>query len=276
MNVSGWTVAVIVLNMLIGVAIPVCLCVFLRRKFRCSLLSFFVGCGVMFLFALVLEQIVHMIVLALPVGNAIRDNLWLYALYGGLMAGLFEETGRFVAMKFVLKKQRGNDYNALMYGAGHGGFEAFYILFFAMLNNLIYSLMINSGSAEALLNGLDPVNQAAMREAFEALSTASPLLFLAAPVERLAAVTLQISLSVLVWNAVKGRGKIFWYPLAVALHFMVDAAAVLTNGYGVPVWGVEAIVWLITVLYVFLAVRVWKADKNRRRQAKETGDTANA
>lgn len=269
MSVSAWTIAVIVLNMVIGVAIPVCLCVFFRRKFRCSLLSFFVGCGVMFLFALVLEQIVHMIVLALPVGKVIRNDIWLYALYGGLMAGLFEETGRFVAMKFVLKKQRENDYNALMYGAGHGGFEAFYILFFAMLNNLIYALMINFGSAESLLNSLDPANQAALREAFGTLSTASPLLFLAAPVERLAAVTLHIALSVLVWNAVKGKGKIGWYVLAVALHFAVDAVAVLTSRFGVPTWGVEAIVWLMTLLCVLLAVRVWKANISRKRQTDE-------
>lgn len=269
MNVSGWTIAVIVLNMVVSVAIPVCLCVFLRRKFQCGLLPFFVGCGVMFLFAFVLEQIVHTIVLALPVGQVIRNEIWLYALYGGLMAGLFEETGRLVAMKFVLQKYRGNDHNALMYGAGHGGFEAFYIMFFAMLNNLIYALIINSGSAEALLNSLDPTGQAALREVFDTLSTASPLLFLPAPVERLAAVTLQISLSVLVWNAVKGKGKIGWYVLAVALHSAVDAAAVLMSRYGVPVWGVEAVVWLMAVMCALLAAWVWKANASRMRQAEE-------
>lgn len=275
MSVSGWTIAVIVLNIVISVAIPVCLCVFFRRKFQCGLAPFFVGCGVMFLFALVLEQIVHMIVLALPVGQVIRNDIWLYALYGGLMAGLFEETGRLIAMKFVLKKYWGNDHNALMYGAGHGGFEAFYIMFFVMLNNLIYALMINSGSAEALLKSLDPTSQAALREAFDTLSTASPLLFLVTPVERLAAVTLHISLSVLVWNAVKDKGKIGWYVLAVALHFAVDAAAVLMSGYGVPTWGVEAIVWLMALLCALLAARVWKAEKNRGRQARETGNTTN-
>lgn len=258
MSVPGGTIAVLVLNILLGVGIPVGLCIFLRKRFKCSVAAFFVGCGVMFLFALVLEQIVHGIVLFSPAGTVIRGNLWLYALYGGLMAGLFEETGRLLAMKFVLKKQRENPRNALMYGAGHGGFEAFYILCFGMLNNLIYSLLINSGKADMLLQGLDSANQAALQSAFESLSTASPLLFLAAPVERLAAVTLQISLSVLVWRAVEG--KTFWYLLAIALHFAVDAAAMLLSGYGVPVWGIEGIVWLMTL---FCALLAWRTQSKK-------------
>ena len=104
MSVSGLTIFVIILNMLIGIAIPVGLCIFCRKKWKCDFLPFFTGCGVMFLFAFVLEQIVHMIVLYGPAGSAIQGNIWLYALYGGLMAGLFEETGRFIAMKFLLKK----------------------------------------------------------------------------------------------------------------------------------------------------------------------------
>ena len=50
----------------------------------------------------------------------IRDSL--YAVYGGLMAALFEETGRYSAMRFLVKPM---DFpNAFMYGAGHGGVEA--------------------------------------------------------------------------------------------------------------------------------------------------------
>ena len=86
--------------------------------------AFFVGCAVFVVFALLLESLVHNLVLkGLPVGEKILGNTLLYALYGGLMAGLFEETGRFLAFKTVLKKRQDNDRNALMYGAGHGGIE---------------------------------------------------------------------------------------------------------------------------------------------------------
>lgn len=67
------------------------------------------------------------------------------------MAGLFEETGRFLAMRYVLKKEHGNAHNALMYGAGHGGLEMFVILSLGMINNLIYSVMINLGRRRPFL-----------------------------------------------------------------------------------------------------------------------------
>ena len=51
MSVSGLTIFIIILNMLIGVAIPVGLCFFCRKKWKCDFLPFWVGCGVMFLFA---------------------------------------------------------------------------------------------------------------------------------------------------------------------------------------------------------------------------------
>ena len=265
MSVSGLTIFVIILNMLIGIAIPVGLCIFCRKKWKCDFLPFFTGCGVMFLFAFVLEQIVHMIVLYGPAGSTIQGNIWLYALYGGLMAGLFEETGRFVAMKFLLKKKQENDYNALMYGAGHGGFEAFWILFFGMLNNLIYAIMINTGSVSILINGTDTATGATLQASMEALATTSPFLFLLSPVERIAAVIAQISLSVIVWQAVKGKGKTGWYLLAIFLHFVLDFVAVILSGIGTPAVVIEVVIWLMTIGFALLAGKVWKAAKCANR-----------
>lgn len=62
----------------------------------------FIGCGIFVGFAMILEQICHAIVLTVT-GDVIRDNIWLYAIYGGLAAALFEECGRWIAMKFCLK-----------------------------------------------------------------------------------------------------------------------------------------------------------------------------
>ncbi len=261
MRVSELTMLFIAVSMLVSVAIPVGLCIFCRKKWKCDFLPFWVGCGVMFLFAFVLEQGVHAVVLSSAAGNAIKGNLWLYALYGGLMAGLFEETGRLTAMKFLLKKNRGNSHNALMYGAGHGGFEAFFILFFAMLNNLIYSVMINSGNARLLLQELDAANAAILQSAFDTLANASPFLFLAGAFERVCAVVAQLALSVLVWQAASGKGKIGWYFLAVFLHFALDAAAVLLSGYGLSAVVIELVVCVVAVGYALLAWRVFQKSR---------------
>ncbi|MCM1026538.1 MAG: YhfC family intramembrane metalloprotease [Roseburia sp.] len=252
------TIVFLVLNLLIGIAIPVGLCIFWRVRRKCSLAAFFTGCGVMLLFALGLEQIVHRVVLGSAAGAVIQGNLWLYALYGGLMAGLFEETGRLLGMKLLLKKKQDNDYNALMYGAGHGGFEAFVILFFGMLNNLIYALMINSGQSGLLLQSLDEATGATMQAVFQTLSQSSPFLFLAAPVERIAAVAGQIALSVLVWIAATRKNRTGLYFLAILLHFLLDAVAVVCSGLGVPTALVELAVILIAAAYLWLAAAMWR------------------
>lgn len=85
------------------------------------------------------------------------------------MAGLFEETGRFLAMRYVLKKEHGNAHNALMYGAGHGGLEMFVILSLGMINNLIYSVMIHLGQTQTLLDPLDEASRNTLQTAFDVL-----------------------------------------------------------------------------------------------------------
>ena len=136
---------------LMAFAIPVALLLWYRKKKHADILPFFIGCAVMMAFALTLESIVHTIVLSTSPGQKIKSNIWLYALYGGAMAGLFEETGRWIAFKTVLKKRQGKNANALMYGAGHGGFEAAMIVGTAMISNLVMadrkSTRLNSSHA---------------------------------------------------------------------------------------------------------------------------------
>lgn len=84
---------------LIGFAIPLGLFIYFRKKKGADVLPFFVGCAIMLVFALILESMVHRVVLSSDIGSVIQGTIWLYALYGGAMAGLFEETGRFIAFK---------------------------------------------------------------------------------------------------------------------------------------------------------------------------------
>ena len=120
---------------------------------------------------MILEQIFHSFILNSDAGKVIQSNIWLYGIYGGLMAGLFEETGRFVAFKTVLKKDLINDKNALMYGAGHGGIEVFFILVFSMVSNIVVSIMLNSGAVTLLMTGItDEAQLQAMNKSFELLS----------------------------------------------------------------------------------------------------------
>ncbi len=246
-NIPMLSIVAMAVAALIGLAIPVVLYVVFRKK-GANHLPFWIGCITFVLFALVLERLVYVLLMKLPLWTAITGNVWIYGLVGGLMAGVFEETGRLVAFVSVLRKKRGNDVNALMYGAGHGGIEAVILMSATMVINLIFSLQSNAGIASPL----------GTASAALSLAATPSWMFLAGAVERLSAVAIHVSLSVLVWFAAKNSKKFWLFPLAILLHLLVDAVAVILSGSGVNVWIIEAAVFVITVGLVFLAIAVWK------------------
>jgi len=246
--------------MLVSLALPVLVLLYLRRKKGCAMVPFWVGCAVFLLFVLVLERIVHALVLGSNAGTALRENLFLYALYGGAMAGIFEETGRLLAFSTVLKRFRGRDGNALMYGAGHGGMEVWLVFSATMLGNLVLALLLNSGAAGALLGSLEGLDAAARGQLDAGLATLAETpgwMYFMGLLERVIAMAIHMSLSVPVWFAVKNRR---WglYPLAIVLHLIVDGLAIVLPDTGLPVPAVEGILAVAAALLVLVARWIWK------------------
>ena len=252
------TIVFMILSCLAGFGIPVFLFFYFRKKKRADILPFFIGCVMFLVFALLLEAGVHGLILSSAFGQKIQNNTWLFALYGGLMAGLFEETARLTAFSTVLNKKIGKDANALMYGAGHGGFEAAYLLGVGMVSNIAVAVLSNMGKLSLITDTMPPEAVAQLQSGIETLASTAPHLFLIGILERVFAVTLHIALSVLVWFAVKNKRCRILYPVAILIHCIVDTVAVLLSGLGVHVLAVEAVVGVMTVLSVIAARAVWK------------------
>ncbi len=113
------------------IAFPVGLAYFLVKKFNLSWKVF--GFGALFMVAV---QVLHIpfILFTQPslVSFFASDKIMLLialGIYLGLLAGLFEEIGRFLAFKFFYPKQKIelNKKNALLFGLGWGGIEAIII-----------------------------------------------------------------------------------------------------------------------------------------------------
>lgn len=257
MQVSTLSMALIALNIVFALALPVVLLILCKKSFGGSLVPFFTGAVTFFLAAMVLESILHNIVLLSPVGQVIQNNVFLYALYGGLAAGLFEETGRLAAMKW-LKKKHNRPETALLYGAGHGGIEVLLLLGMTMANNLVLSFMINAGQTEVLSASMDGANLEALQATFRALAETPATMYLMAPLERISAVILHISLSILVWQAAVKPGKMGMYFLAVLLHALVDGAAVILQRMGVPALLLELILLLSSLGIARYAASVYR------------------
>ena len=215
-------------NAFLGIAVPVCLAVYLVRKHRAKLSSILIGAGTFILFALVLESILHQLVLKGPHGSDILGNTLLYALYGGLAAGVFEETGRFLTMKFLMKKEPSKPLPGIAYGVGHGGAEMLIIFGITMINNLVISALINSGQADAIFAKVPEEAAGQLQAQLDQLQTLGAGTLLIGLWERISALILHLGLSMLVWVAVRKGGKWLWlFPAAIVLHAIVDAGAVL-------------------------------------------------
>lgn len=256
-TIPALSIVFMAVSALIGIAIPLALYLYFRKKLHADRLPFWVGCIVFPVFALGLEQAAYLLIAQWSGWQNIQSNVWLYAIAGGLFAGVFEETGRLTAFAAVLRKKRGNDANALMYGAGHGGAEAVILLSVSMISNFVYSLMVNAGTA-------DPTTVSAAAT----LAQTAPWMYLVGALERVGAVALHLSLSVLVWFAVKNKKSFALYPLAILLHAAVDFAAVAMSQNGVNVWLIEGAVFALAGGCAALAVLVWKRN---RKQADPVG-----
>ena len=103
LHVPAGSIAGMVFSLVVAWGLPLALLILIRRKQKADMLPFFLGCGSFFLFAMLLEQLMHSLVLLKmgPVSKALSENLWLYALYGGLAAGLF-----FLGRKAIRRRDR--------------------------------------------------------------------------------------------------------------------------------------------------------------------------
>lgn len=253
-TISAFSIVGMILTLAISIGVPIALLVLIHKKKGAGISCFFLGASVFFVAAVLLEQMLHMVVLTVT-GDMITGNIGLYGLYGGLAAALFEETGRFVAMKYFMKKKL-NTANALMYGAGHGGFEAILIVGLTYLNNVLISIMINMGTLEAGLNMLDEETKSVTMESLSALWTTPATLFYLAGIERIFAIAIQIALSVLMYLGVQ-YGKGLCIAGAYGLHFLVDFITVIM-AERIGTAGTEGCLLLLTTIIAVVVYRIWK------------------
>lgn len=254
-NVEAASMVGMAVSLTVSVVLPIVLCILVCKKTRARISSFFIGAATFVLFVLILESIMHQVVLG-ATGDTITGNIWFYALYGGMAAGVFEETGRYLAMRLCMRKTLDKP-NAILYGVGHGGIEAILLIGLTYVSNLTIAVLINSGLAPTMLAVYD-VNSTLYQQVQEqllAIATTPSWQFFIGGLERISAITAHICLSYLVYLAVKER-KLPYYLLAILLHFLMDAIAVVAMKY-LPIIAVEIILLLYASLFGYIVWRMY-------------------
>nr|WGE06204.1 YhfC family glutamic-type intramembrane protease [Bacillus subtilis] len=233
---------------------PIGLIVWFKRKYGASLKVFFIGALTFFVFAQLLEGGVHVYVLQVNemTKEAMQHPLW-YGIYGCLMAGIFEECGRYMMMRFFMKRHH-TWADGLAFGAGHGGLEAILITGLSSISLIVYAFAINSGTFEQLLVNGD-IKQALLPIQEQLLHTPSYEWMLGG-IERISAIAVQIGLSLLVLYAVKSRlDRCFCCILFFYMHCLMYLAVLYQRGIIEHAAAVEIIVALIAALSVYWIVK---------------------
>ena len=182
-----------------GIGLPVLVLLVWKFKFcrGAKLFPAVVGAVTFVVFAQVLEGVPKAIFFGggTGVSQYVLTHAWAYTLIGCLLAGVFEEVGRYLAFRFLLKRYT-NRRDAVTYGIGHGGIEAILVLGLTAINNIAIAQLVNSGSIETITNGLTGAQLDQVQAQIAAVASFGAANLLLGLAERAIAMTLHISLDV--------------------------------------------------------------------------------
>ena len=251
-------IAGLIIESVLMMILPVVLLIVWKVKTHEKILPVIVGAATWLLFAIILKLAPAYLLLYAdnPAAKTISGNMWYTSVLAGVLAGVFEETGRFIAFKTVLKKYSERR-TSLSYGIGHGGFESVYVGF-QMFSMAVTGIMINMGMGDQLTNG---VNEAQTATMISQLTQYSQLTFgecLLGAFERIPAIAAHIGFSVLVFAAARNRKYLYLYPLAILLHALVDFSPAFYQAGFVQLWAIELIITVIAVAVGYLTYRIYK------------------
>lgn len=226
---TSQTILMILLPLVIATAWTI------RKKEKFS--TVIIGAVTFLLFALVLEKPIQNLLLfpdamgltQHAASRFINAHPVLLAFMAGLFPGLFEETGRLIAFKTVLKNRK-NKETAVSYGIGHGCFEVMLIVGATSVTYLVYAFMINSGTFGTVVSQVMskvPEKVDALYKLAEQLAAFSIANLGMSVAERVFAVMFHIGASIIVFYACRNKNKLWLYPLAILLHTVMDFIAAM-------------------------------------------------
>ncbi len=260
------SIPALIITVVLMLSIPVgfFLCWRKKHKAQTKISWLIAGAAGFLVSARVLELGVHYVCIVAdnPVSRFLNGNTAAYVLYGILMAGVFEECGRHVILKHIMKKNRSRE-NAVLYGIGHGGIEILAVVFPLMITYLAIAVLFASGNTENALSTLKITEEtaAAALPSVQAAGSFDYAMMAMNVMERLFAMILHIGLTVIVLYGVCNRKKAF-LPLAVILHMLMDTFPALYQRGVLPLWAVELWTAFWAVAIGFVALQLYRKMKD--------------
>lgn len=248
----GWVAANIIAIAFV-ILYPLVLAVIAHRRLKVSWKYFAYGALIFFVF-----QLITRVPAVLAIQAAITPRLeaspallytWLAILV--LTAGLFEEVGRYVAFRWLMRREEKTWNKAVMYGLGHGGLESIVLVGGLAILTLVNILVLSSIG----LSSIPAAQRAQVAQQLAAIGAQPAWFPLLAAWERLWTIPVQVALSVLVLQVFR-RNNIGWLWLAILAHAIVDGVSVGLIQVLRP-GGISASLIVEAVVAVFGVIALW-------------------
>jgi len=278
-TVSMTQLVLMLVTAILGITLPLITAIIWCRKKHEPFTTVLIGAATFLLFAIVIEKPLQSLLimpdsLGLPqhaASNFINANPILWSFVVGLFPGVFEETGRFVAFKTVLRKRKQSK-TGITHGLGHGGFEAMFVLGITFIEYFVFGIMINQGTfyeqmIASVKDTLTPDMMKQITAIIEAITTFSAGTAVLSLVERVIAVLYHTGASILVFYACKDKKKFWLYPLSIVIHTVIDGfmGLQLAGVINVSSWILE-VVFGVASLATFLGAYLLLYRKDKRAE----------
>ena len=241
------------------ILIPVGLAIALRRKYIVAWFLFCVG-----MVTFVGSQVYH-----IPLNEWLADigvigpimaddpNFIRTAVVLGFSAAISETLARVIGYAILFRKQLAENHaDGVMVGLGHGGIEA--MLFGAVLSAAsLTSLLALQGTDLSTLD-LTAEQLSVVSKQLSAFDS-NPLLPFLSLFERLVAITLHTTISIMVWRAFKYRQWVF-VLIAVLYHALFDFTAVYVPQQTENLYLIEALLFVMMLPGAVWLWRTWPKD----------------
>lgn len=255
----------LIIAVIMMIAIPVIIFIYWHKKHKqdTKIRWMIAGAVGFIIFARVLELGVHYFCILADnqVSRFINGNTVAYVLYGIIMAGVFEECGRYIILKYIMKNNRSPE-NAILYGIGHGGIEILAVILPVMVTYLVIAVLFSAGNIENALSMLNITEKTAAiaLPSVQAAAEFNYAMMVMSVIERLFTMFVHIGLTVIVYYGVVNVRKIC-LPIAIILHMLVDTFPALYQRGIIPLWTVEVWEALWSTIIIFITIKLYRKMK---------------
>ena len=231
--VSVASFVTMLITLLISLVLPLAVYIFygIKNKGKGVWLAWVLGAAGFFVLQIIIRMPILSLVQMIPgFADFVANNYLIYCGVLALTAAGFELVERLVVAKIMSKDLTYE--KGFAAGLGHGGIEAIFIVGMTYVNNILYSIMVNIGLFDKMIDetAAAGVDTSAFAMVKEQLINTDSLIFLLGGYERLLTMIFHLAMSLLICYCWK-KGKVVKGAVVCLLaHAFVDFTAPVISG----------------------------------------------